>query len=130
MADPDLAARLSEFDEHGHLPLCAGTACSCARRLREVAATLAEQMHLAERACALSGWTTHPDDTVRGKAATQAWMEWAHARPEMVHREAWPDLTDEGIAALAAKRDETRRRTLDRIFGESTWPVDEVGTDG
>ena len=65
----------------------------------------------AERVCAMAGWTA-ADGTERGKALTQVWMEWAHERPSMTEREAWPDLSDEGIAALAAQRDQTRAETL------------------
>jgi hypothetical protein len=85
-----------------------------AARLADQAARLAAvepDLLRAERVCAIVGWTA-VDETERGKALTQVWMEWAAERPHLTQREAWPDLSDGGIAALAAKRDQARAETL------------------
>lgn len=73
-----------------------------------------ELLHMAERVCALVGWTA-VDDTPRGKALHEVWRQWAAVRPGMTAREAWPDLSDKVIAGLAERRDVKRAETLARI---------------
>lgn len=70
---------------------------------------------IAERVCAMTGWTASTNGSERDKALTELWMAWAKERPHLTGPKAWPDLDDDGIAALAAQRDATRTATLSRL---------------
>lgn len=77
---------------------------------------LEERLAAAEDVCALYGWSpARNDDTDREKATHELWRTWL-GKVGSADREAFPHLTDERIAELAARRDATRRMTL-RRFG-------------
>jgi hypothetical protein len=75
---------------------------------------LKERLAAAERICVLTGWTPC-QDTQRGKALHELWADWADAYGADAEARHGDELSDEYIAALARKRDETRRATLARI---------------
>lgn len=102
---PNGTALLDIREESGYLHVL------CPADLR----ALLDGLRLAERVCALVGWTA-TGHSERDKALTEVWMEWSRSRPGMSTRDAWPDLDDEGIKALAERRDATRAATLDRLF--------------
>lgn len=102
---PNRAASLSAHGQHGQHVIWT---------LREQVEALAEALRTAERVCALVGWTG-TGSTEREKALTQVWMEWSDSRPGMSNPDAWPDLDDASITALAAQRDATREATLARL---------------
>jgi hypothetical protein len=63
---------------------------------------------LAELVCALYGWTGGVDrGTERGKALHQLWSEWLEERGNYTPR-SYPQLSAQGVAELAAKRDDIR----------------------
>jgi hypothetical protein len=81
---------------------------------------LEERLRLAERVCLLYGWSGS-DDTERGRAAMQAWMEWADfVGKEFTSAKAHPELNDEAIAALATIRAAIHTVTIARIRGEES----------
>lgn len=79
--------------------------------LRDEIRRLRLRVAAAEQVATIFGWCGIADDSERGKAATQAWMDWAHeygtphASPEWAER----------IRVLAARRDETRSAVLARL---------------
>lgn len=75
--------------------------------------TVEERLVAAEKVCLLFGWTGVKGNTVRDKATTQAWIEWARLYPkDYCDPPNHPDLNDEAIEALAAERDRIRAETL------------------
>jgi hypothetical protein len=77
------------------------------------------RLEMAERVCVLFGWTGSRSETVKDKALAQAWQEWASTVPEgFLSPKEHPELDEEAIATLAAKRDEIRAQTLALIRGE------------
>lgn len=75
---------------------------------------LKARLEAAERTCVLLGWYALPDDSERGKAVLQAWMDWSALPGVETGPAAHRDL-EALIPELARRRDETRARTLDRI---------------
>lgn len=72
---------------------------------------------VAERVCVMVGWTP-ASDSDRGKALHELWAEWVTAYEiagGSIDPAAHPDLSDERIAELAARRDATRAATMQRI---------------
>jgi hypothetical protein len=98
----------------GHTLGC--IACGARADLEAEIVGLGERLRLAERVCALYGWSgTRAPREDHDKATEQAWMEWHHATPGMSDRRAWPELDDSGIGALARERDRIEQATLARI---------------
>lgn len=72
---------------------------------------------VAERVCIMVGWTPGTDSE-RSKALHELWAEWLtayEAAGGSVEPRDHPDLSDERIAELAARRDATRAATMQRI---------------
>ena len=75
---------------------------------------LLTRLEMAERVCLMVGWTAS-DPSERGKALHELWSEWTRAYRAAggsLSPRAHPDLSDDRIRELAARRDETVRRTL------------------
>lgn len=97
------------------------------RRLNEPAATgrekylvdaivsLRERLAAAEDALVMHSWSG-VDDGQRAKAAHELWLYWCRVSGFRSDPEEFPHLTDELIEQLAARRDETRRLTLAKLF--------------
>ncbi len=71
---------------------------------------LQERLQVAERVCGLVGINASTRETDRGKALTQAWMDWSH---RFSHRAVL--ITDEEVRELAARRDVVVEQTLARL---------------
>lgn len=71
---------------------------------------LEERVRAAEKVCSLVGINATDRQTERGKALTQAWMEWSHAYGGQSVR-----VSDDEVSRLAAVRDARVAETLDRI---------------
>lgn len=82
----------------------------------EVAA-LRRRLALAESVCVLFGWTGVRGSTDRDKALHELWSMWSDLPGADNSPEGNPELTDSLISDLARRRDETRARTLARIWG-------------
>ena len=80
--------------------------------LAEVEA-LRERVAAAERVCVILGGLPPLDDSVRGKAALQAWLDWSAA----YHRHA-AGVSLQQEAELARRRDEIRAATVARFRAE------------
>jgi hypothetical protein len=79
------------------------------------AETLRKRLEVAELVCVMVGWVPEaPGD--RGKALYELWSGWLHISGVGTDPADHPELSDERIAELARKRDETRARTLERIW--------------
>lgn len=76
--------------------------------------TLLARLAAAEAVCVLFGWSGAPPQSETEKALHQAWSMWAEINPGVSEVANNPDL-NEAIPWLAAVRDETRDRTLERI---------------
>ena len=80
-----------------------------------------ERLRLAERVCVMYGWTgspAHSKSTDREKALHELWVEWfrLHEAEEGPCRpKKHPDLSDDVVRHLAARRDEIVGRTMGRI---------------
>lgn len=64
----------------------------------------------AERVCGLVGMTASDRQTERGKALTQAWMNWSHEYQGQAVR-----VSDMEVTELARQRDEIVEATLERL---------------
>lgn len=78
------------------------------------------RLEAAERVCVMFGWTAARMDSDRDKALHELWAEWVSISGVSTSPEDHPDLSDDRIAELARRRDETRRRTLARIRAEGS----------
>ena len=78
--------------------------------------TLRARLAAAEKVCVLLGWTTARNDTDQDKALHELWVEWMDLSGVSADPADHPELSDEHIARLARRRDETRARTLERRF--------------
>jgi hypothetical protein len=74
---------------------------------------LRQRLAAAERVCYLFGITGVRTETDREKATTQAWQEWSHTYGRLA-----PEVPDDEIERLAARRDIIRNRTLGRLRRE------------
>lgn len=88
------------------------------RALRAEVEELRARLAVAEQVATLVGWCGHDSVTERGKALTQAWMDWNHAygSPER------DEVCIGRIRALAARRDEIRARNMDAIRARDSRP--------
>ena len=77
-----------------------------------------ERLEAAERVCVLYGWSALGDGSDRSKALHELWSEWDDLPGTDSSSAGNPELSDERIAELARRRDETRARTLERIRAE------------
>lgn len=77
---------------------------------REWLTELQRRLASAERVCGLVGMNATDRTSERGKALTQAWMEWSH-----VHGEHAVRVSDAEVATLAAHRDRRVAETMERI---------------
>jgi hypothetical protein len=71
---------------------------------------LKDRVTVAERVCGLVGINGSDRSTERGKALTQAWMEWVH-----VYGGQSVKVTDNEVRRLAAERDQRVAETLERL---------------
>lgn len=71
---------------------------------------LQQRLKAAERVCQIVGVTGADTITLRGKAKTQAYLDWAHAYGHLAE-----PVSAEEITVLAARRDEIREATLARL---------------
>jgi len=76
--------------------------------------TDSERLAAAERVCVMFGWLGI-DDSERGKAAHELWCDWLEISGVSTDPADHPDLSDERIRELAARRDATRDQTLRRL---------------
>lgn len=76
---------------------------------------LRQRLAAAEQVCVLYSWIGIPDQTDRGKAALQAWIDWSHQYGPLPKSAEWNDR----ITELARRRDEIRAATLRKIREES-----------
>ena len=78
---------------------------------------LRRRLHAAEQVCVMFGWTAVRNDSDRDKACAQLWHEWAAlVGSEFTDPEAHPDLSEEGIAALARQNDLRHHLAMERIW--------------
>ena len=82
----------------------------------------------AELVCLMFGWTGI-DDSPRGKATHELWREWVDISGVRLSPEDHPELSDERIAELARRRDETRARTLARYVPAAAADPGTTGGD-
>lgn len=76
---------------------------------------LLARLEAAERVCLMVGWSAADTVTDRGKAKHELWAEWLaiyESQGGSPSPKAHPDLSDERIRDLAARRDATVQRTL------------------
>lgn len=71
---------------------------------------LEDRVRAAERVCGLVGINVSDRSTERGKALTQAWMEWVH-----IYGGQSVKVTDEEVRRLAAVRGQRVAETLERL---------------
>jgi hypothetical protein len=84
--------------------------------MSEIPEEIRKRLEAAERVCVLYGWTGVTEESERSKALHELWSEWVKmVSPGFTSRAAHPDLSDERIAELAARRDEIREQTLARM---------------
>lgn len=81
------------------------------------------RLEAAELVCLLYGWTSGGEDTDRGKATLQAWMQWSNLVGDEFIDQQRSVITDEVIERLARIRDEIHDRTMARI---DSWLGAEV----
>lgn len=110
-----LAGLIAKVPDYGDLlaRFIAATRTAVPALLAEVD-RLRTRLAAAEQVATLVGWCASRDHSERGKAATQAWMDWANAYGAPERDEAW----DERIRELARRRDEIRAHTLAAIARE------------
>lgn len=76
---------------------------------------LRERLTAAEEVCLVFGWTGANLGTDRDKALHELWRHWCDVSGASLSPADHPELNQRRLARLAAKRDETRARTLAAI---------------
>lgn len=76
---------------------------------------LERRLDVAEDALTMVGWTAAAGDTPRDKALHELWARWTELPGVDTNPAANPHLSDELVTRLAARRDETRAATLQRL---------------
>lgn len=73
--------------------------------------TLKHRLEAAERVCLMVGWTA-ADNSERGKALHELWLDWLAISGASTSPADHPELSDERISELALRRDEKRAAAL------------------
>lgn len=108
-AREDVPALLAEIDR-----LTAELARYAERLDLDAWERLEARLAAAETVCTIYGWCGNAEDSLKDKAATQAWMDWHNTYGSPKPSPEWRQR----IAELAARRDAIRAKTLAAIRGE------------
>ncbi len=86
---------------------------------------LPERLAAAELVCTIFGWTGVDYSSDRGKAVSQAWIDWSRSYGAPLPNSAW----NARIAELAARRDASRDQALATLRRLDEQRAAELGAD-